>query len=192
MSQTSRRDKLLKSTSMDDALLTHVRFVVPDDAAFICALRADPNLNQHISKSSAAVEHQRTWIENYKKREEEGEEFYFVIRHQAQDLGVVRMYDFRGNSFCWGSWIIQPSKPSGLVTYSAIMIYKMGFDTLGFEQSHFDVRIENEKVINFHIRSGAEPTTRDDIDQHFVFPNSKWPAFRSASDSQIKMHQVAG
>lgn len=190
MSETMRRKELLKSPSMDDAFLTHVRFVVPDDAEFICKLRSDPNLNQHISKSSAAVEHQRTWIENYKEREEEGEEFYFVIRHQDKDLGVVRMYDFKENSFCWGSWIILPSRPSGLVTFSAVMIYEMGFDSLGFEQSHFDVRIENEKVINFHKRSGAEPTTRDNTDQFFIFPKSKWPAFRKASDVQIKMHRV--
>lgn len=69
-----------------------------------------------------------------------------------------------------GSWIILPTRPPGLVTFSAVLIYEMGFDCLNFAQSHFDVRLENRKVIDFHLRSGAEPTESNDLDQFFVFP----------------------
>lgn len=175
---------------MDGGFATHVRFVEPDDAAFICDLRADPTLNRHISRSSASVQAQKDWIATYKDREEAGSEFYFVICHRGQDYGVVRMYDFRDGSFCWGSWIILPSRPSGLVTFSAVMIYEMGFDALGFAQSHFDVRLDNQKVIDFHLRSGATPTHRDEVDQHFVFPKEVWPAFQSASAKQVQQHRV--
>lgn len=184
------RSLLLKSPSMDDEFFTNVRFVEPDDADFICNLRADPKLNQHISKSSPDVAAQRAWIERYKQREAAGEEFYFVIQHQLKSFGVVRMYDFRGNSFCWGSWIILPNRPAGLVTYSAVMIYEMGFDILGFEQSHFDVRLGNKNVIDFHLRSGALPTLRDEVDQHFIFQKEKWPDFKSASEAQIRSHRI--
>lgn len=184
------RAALLKSASMDDEFLSYVRFVEPSDAEFICNLRSDQTLNRHISATSSDVDAQRCWIDEYKKREAVGNEFYFVIRHQEKDYGVVRMYDFKDNSFSWGSWIILPSRPNGLVTYSAVMIYEMGFDVLGFDQSHFDVRVENEKVINFHLRSGAIQMARNDLDQNFVFPISQWTKFREVSIPQIRAHQV--
>ena len=183
------RAALLRSPAMDDKFFSHVRFVEPEDAEFICGLRSDQNLNEHISKTSPDAVAQRDWIEQYKVREAAGKEFYFIIRHQLKDYGVVRMYDFRRNSFCWGSWIILPSRPSGLVTYSAIMIYEMGFDILGFDQSHFDVRTENTKVIDFHLRSGAKATERDEVDQHFIFSKDAWLKFRTASTEQIKTHR---
>ena len=181
--------ELQNSPSMNDRFITYVRFVEPEDAEFICNLRSDPTLNQHISKNATDVEAQKAWIERYKMREAAGEEFYFVIRHQLQDYGVVRMYDFKKNSFCWGSWIILPSRPKGLVTFSAVMVYEMGFDVLNFDQSHFDVRLENKKVIDFHLRSGAKPTKQDGIDQHFVFMNDAWPAFKARSETQIMAHR---
>ena len=184
------REALLRSPAMDDEFFSNVRFVEPEDAEFICGLRSDKNLNEHISKTAPDVDAQREWIENYKVREVAGEEFYFVIRHQLRDYGVVRMYDFKENSFCWGSWIILPSRPSGLVTYSAIMIYEMGFDILGFDQSHFDVRLENTRVIDFHLRSGAEPTVRDEVDQYFAFSKGAWSKFRAASTEKIKTHRM--
>lgn len=184
------RSSLLRSPSMDDEFFTHLRFVEPEDAEFICKLRSDQSLNKHISKSDPDIEAQRDWIVKYKDREASGEEFYFVIRHQLTDYGVVRMYDFKENSFSWGSWIILPSRPSGLVTYSAVMIYELGFDFLGFDQSHFDVRIGNEKVIDFHLRSGARKTHSTQIDQYFIFSKSSWPEFRAQSETQIKSHRL--
>jgi Acetyltransferase (GNAT) domain len=178
------------SAAMDPAMVTSLRFVEADDAAFICRLRSDLSLNQHISHGSTDVNAQRAWIETYKDREADGREFYFVIRHQLKDFGLVRMYDFRDNSFCWGSWIVLPDRPDGLVTYSAVMIYELGFDALGFEASHFDVRLSNQKVIDFHLRSGAEAVSRDATDQYFVFSKEKWPRFRTASARQIEAHRV--
>ncbi|MEO0567748.1 MAG: GNAT family N-acetyltransferase [Pseudomonadota bacterium] len=185
------RSTLLNSPAMNRRFLTNVRFVESEDAQFIVDLRSNQNLNQHISKTAPDVKAQRQWILKYKEREMSGEEFYFVICHDEQDLGVVRMYDFKDGSFCWGSWIILPSRPSGLVTFSAVMIYEMGFDALGFNQSHFDVRLENKRVIDFHLRSGAEPTKRDDVDQFFVFPKSKWPRFKENCVTQIHAHRIA-
>src|SRR3954467_981960 len=126
---------------MNTRFRSHLRFVEPDDAAFICHLRNDPSLNRHLGPSSPDVEQQRQWIERYKLREQADDEFYFVIVSDGQERGVARMYDFRPingeRSFCWGSWIIPPPRIPGLATFSAIMIYELGFDTLGFQRCHF-------------------------------------------------------
>ncbi|SIS63963.1 GNAT family N-acetyltransferase [Phaeovulum vinaykumarii] len=184
------RKEILKSDALDDGYISHLRFVEESDAAFICGLRSDSKLNAHISQADVSVEAQRKWISDYKAREAAGDEYYFVIRHQAKDYGVVRMYDFQPDSFCWGSWIILPERPSGLVTFSALMMYEIGFDVLDYPRSHFDVRHGNTNVINFHLRSGATPTHADEANQYFNFERAQWPVFREKSAAQLNAHRM--
>jgi RimJ/RimL family protein N-acetyltransferase len=136
---------------------------------------------------------QREWIEFYKKREAEGREFYFVIVNDLRDVGLVRIYDFRENprSFCWGSWIIRPPRAAGLVTFSAIMIYEIGFDAMEFPQSHFEVRNSNAGVIAFHRRSGAEEVGKDDNNTYFIFDKLHYHYFRERSAIPIALHRTA-
>ncbi len=173
-------ERILATPSLDPKFSSYLRFVELEDAAFICELRSDPNLNRYLNPSSDDEAEQREWIKRYKDREICGEEYYFVISHNKTDYGVVRMYDFRENprSFSWGSWIVKPTRPAGLVTYSAVMIYELGFECLGFEQAHFDVRKENTNVINFHLRSGAIETGKTELDRFFVFPKKRWHSFK--------------
>jgi RimJ/RimL family protein N-acetyltransferase len=189
-------DDVLEAPALNQMFRFHFRLVEPADAAFICTLRSDPELNRHLSPSSPDVEAQRRWIESYKAREAEGCEFYFVIVADDADQGVVRMYDFREidgrKSFCWGSWIIKPPRPPSLVTFSAICIYELGFNTLGFEQSHFDVRRENTAVTGFHHRAGAKKTGEDELNLYFEFPSNHFSGLLAASTEQIKAGRSLG
>lgn len=65
------------------------------------------------------------------------------------------------DSFCWGSWIIKDSSPSYVAIESALCIYEFAFNTLGFRQSHFDVRKNNVKVVAFHQRCKARIVRED-------------------------------
>ncbi|MBS0270176.1 MAG: GNAT family N-acetyltransferase [Proteobacteria bacterium] len=187
----SALDRVKDATATDPTLRTYLRLVEPDDAKFICDLRSNVTLNRHLSPSSPSVEAQKQWIEKYKTREQLGTEFYFVIVCDRKEQGVVRMYDFKSdpNSFCWGSWIILPSRPPGLVTFSAILIYDLGFDALHFDQSHFDVKKKNLNVIDFHKRAGANETGADDENLYFAMTRSGFENFRASSSQQIKQHR---
>jgi RimJ/RimL family protein N-acetyltransferase len=78
-----------------------------NDAEFIYTMRQNEAKTKYLSKVSGTVEDQKNWIVNYKQREEDKKEFYFVIESKdSEKLGLVRMYDFQDNSFCWGSWLI--------------------------------------------------------------------------------------
>lgn len=184
------RQEILAAPALDPRFRSHLRLVEPEDAAYIAALRADPALNRHLSPPPESVAAQRDWIEAYKTREAAGREFYFVIRSGGADRGVVRLYDFRDGSFAWGSWIIPPGRPAGLVTFSAVMVYEIGFDALGFDRSHFDVRKGNAGVIAFHLRAGAVEAGETAADRLFTFPRAAWPAFRAASAARIAAHRV--
>jgi len=82
-----------------------------DDAEFIYSLRSNPVKNKYLNVSVDSVEKQKIWIQNYKLREEKHLEFYFKIVSENKNVGVVRIYDFKKDSFSWGSWIILDSAP---------------------------------------------------------------------------------
>ncbi|EES4636298.1 GNAT family N-acetyltransferase, partial [Escherichia coli] len=84
-----------------------------NDAEFIYSLRIDSRLNKHISTINGTVIEQAEWIEDYKKREENNEEFYFIIKRTDNDekIGTIRLYNItKDDGFCWGSWILNDDK----------------------------------------------------------------------------------
>ncbi len=151
----------------------NLRTVQVTDAEFIYNLRQNQDKTKYLSKVTGTVESQKEWIKEYKQREDAQKEFYFVIESKdKQKLGLVRMYDFKDNSFCWGSWLIKEDAPKTTAIESALQIYEFGFYDLKFQKSHFDVRKGNDKVIAFHQRFGAKIVDEDELDYFFNFEKS--------------------
>ena len=158
----------LKSKSL------HFKLVESDDAEFILSLRADETYNKYLSPVEFNLKAQLDWLYHYKKREKKNDEFYFVIVNANHErCGTVRLYDFRQNSFCWGSWILNDKKPQHAAIQSAFLVYEFGFKVLNFEESHFDVRKENLNVIDFHKRMGAEIFEEDRDNFYFKISSKK-------------------
>jgi RimJ/RimL family protein N-acetyltransferase len=134
---------------------------------------------------------QGDWIDGYVKREEKGEEFYFLIKRASDDCpcGTVRLYDFQGTSFCWGSWILDQNKPRLAAVESALLVYEIAFERLNFVQSHFDVRVDNTRVIRFHERMGAIRTHVAGDDQHMRLSKS---AFEVEKNKLLRIIAGAG
>lgn len=143
------------------------RPVTVADAAFILKLRTDPDLNRHLSLVSDDLAAQESWIAGSMQRSRLGEEFYFLILHQGQPVGTVRLYDFQQDSFCWGSWIIVPGTPARVALQSAAGVYEVGHHVLGFPRAHFEVRKDNASVNRFHRRTGAVLISEDACSHHY-------------------------
>jgi len=131
------------------------------DAEFILSLRTDEKKSRYLSATSNDLDAQRAWLDQYRNSEGQA---YFIIEHGNEPIGTVRLYDARGTSFCWGSWILKDGRPRQAAMESALMVYAYALDHLGFSACHFDVRKGNERVIKFHERFGAVRTgeTPDD------------------------------
>ena len=136
------------------------------DAAFILALRTNEQKSRHLSKVSADLQNQKDWLLAYQARKNEA---YFVIENLERDkLGMVRIYDAQGESFCWGSWILSNDAPSTAAIESALMVYAYAMGTLGFSMAHFQVNKANERVWKFHERFGAIRRAEDADQFHYV------------------------
>lgn len=131
------------------------------DAEFILGLRTDPIKGKYLSTTTADLDMQVAWLKKY---ENDNSQVYFIIedRH-GERFGTIRLYDVRGDSFCWGSWILRDGRPSGFAMESALLVYQFAL-TLGFRNSHFDVRKENTSVWQFHERFGAARTGEEGED----------------------------
>ena len=143
-----------------------LRFAEVQDSEFIVNLRQDEELSRYISPTSGDVSKQKIWISTYKEREKAGSEYYYIIENLGTSVGTVRLYDFRGDSFCWGSWIIVRGQSTKIAYSSVIMAYDFAFNELGFNQSHFDVMKGNDSVLRFHVKMGANIVRSDDANNY--------------------------
>ena len=197
MIHNSRKDK---ATQLDNIILVEdsgmnkltsrtirLRFVEESDAEFILKLRLDEKYNQFLSGVSPDLRSQKDWIRKYKIDEKAKKQFYFVIeRLDGTPCGTVRVYDLKQDSFCWGSWILNENKTRFAALESAFLIYKFGFEELGYKKSHFDVMKGNEKVISFHTKMGAIPTGEDEQNYFFEISDSTVYATQEKLMSKLK------
>lgn len=140
------------------------RNAVVDDAEFILSLRTNKSLSKFLSPTGNSIDDQKKWLEKYEK---DTGQAYFIIVHNEKKIGTVRLYDAKGISFCWGSWILEKTRPRQAAVESALMVYAYAVDHLGFEKAHFDVRKGNEKVWKFHEKFGAIRTSETEEDYYY-------------------------
>lgn len=164
-----------------------LRFVEESDAEFILKLRLDEKYNQFLSSVTADLQSQKDWIKKYKHDEKDKKQFYFIIeRLDGTPCGTVRVYDLKQDSFCWGSWILNEDKTRYAALESAFLVYKFGFEVLGFKKSHFDVMKGNERVISFHKKMGAVETGGDEQNYYFEINDSTVYAMQEKLASKIQ------
>jgi len=163
-----------------------LRFIQPNDAAYVYGLRTDPKYNSHLSNVTGTVEDQRKWIESYKDREAAGQEFYYVIeRKDGTRCGLVRLYDIEADSFTWGSWILDENKTRNAALESAVLSFGIGFDTLEMHSAIVDVRVVNEHAAAFYRRLGMVETHRTDQDIFFNYTREQFDTDRTHHLKQL-------
>lgn len=164
-----------------------LQLIMPDDAGYVRTLRTDPTYNRHLSAVHGTVEDQRQWIEEYKAREANGEELYYVIeRKDGTRCGLVRLYDIGDDSFTWGSWILDANKPRKAALESALLSFGVGFCCLNLPKAFVDVRINNEKARAFYVRLGMKELRREGQDIFFAYDRETFEA------DQNKLLQIIG
>lgn len=155
--------RLRKATRVTGKTI-NFRDATVDDASYILSLRIDANKSRYLSQVSGELAAQQRWLSIYAKATDQA---YFIIEYQGKPIGTVRLYDQRGDSFCWGSWILGASSPHHAAMESALMVYAYAIDHLGFVSAHFDVRKGNGRVWQFHERFGARRVAETDDDYFY-------------------------
>jgi len=146
-----------------------LRLAEEADAEFILSLRTNLKLNAHISNTSPEISDQIKWIQNYKTREKQGLEYYFVSQDQdGNKYGTIRLYNFDPTSFELGSWVFMPNSPLGIAVKTHIIGLEMGFEQLNAEYCRISVRKKNTGVVRYIEDFKPIITSEDDLDYHFA------------------------
>lgn len=179
---------------LKDSHTIYFRLVEESDAEFIHSLRIDSTYNKYLSKVDDDVEKQRQWIIDYKKRELNNDEYYYIIHRKDNQapIGTLRIYDFQpeSNSFCWGSWILNEDKTRYAALECAMRVYEYAFEELNYNRCHMDIRKENVGVIAFHKRFGIQIYDETEIDYYAYLYKEDYlkvkDEFNAFLDSNIK------
>lgn len=142
-----------------------LREVTVEDVEFILSLRCDAKKSRFLHKTDYNIEEQKNYLKHYFDIKNE---WYFIsLNKLGKRIGTYRIYDIQKNSFCIGSWLmIEGVKPEeSFETDYLVRMY--GFDVLGFDKIHFDVRKENKKVWRYHEMFGAVRTGETSLDYLF-------------------------
>ncbi|MCA0911023.1 GNAT family N-acetyltransferase [Qipengyuania gaetbuli] len=154
-----------------------LRLIELEDAPYVYGLRMNPAYNRHLSPVSGSVADQREWIANYKTREADRRELYYVIeRRNGAPCGTVRLYDIGNESFTWGSWILDHNKPPKAALESAILSFGLGFRELGCKIANIDVRLGNTKAEAFYRRLSMRELGQNERDMFFAYDRETFEA----------------
>ncbi|HBB0761417.1 TPA: GNAT family N-acetyltransferase [Escherichia coli] len=161
-----------------------------ESARKIVELRNGDVQKKFLNPTKNSIEDQLEWLGNYLERNMNGDEFYFFIKRIDTDeiIGTVRIYDIKRDidSFCWGSWILNERKTHTAALESYLLINKFAFYHLNYQNSHFDVRKDNSKVISFHKKTGAVITDDDEMNYYFQYTKEKFEKFSLKYNGLIK------
>ena len=172
----------LPSDFIYDKYGIQVRFVTEDDAEFIIKLRTDPKLTRFIHDTDSDIQKQKEWIRNYKVREAEGKEYYFVVSNNDIPAGLIRIYNIHDKIFTVGSIIMDKEAPIHCALAATIMAKEVAFEMLGMElEDTFDgVHIDNKQVVKLSLSWGKKEYRR------FQDVKGEYIAFRLTKEDYLK------
>lgn len=141
-----------------------VRLVKESDASFILSLRSDKWLTRFIHPTENDEDKQRVWIRDYKVREKDGKEYYFIYSVNGESFGLNRIYNIVGETCTGGSWLCKPGTEVEYVVATTLIHRDILFEIMGIKEDNFDVRKGNHKVQKFHEMTGCIKTGETELD----------------------------
>lgn len=151
-----------------------VSLVNEKDASFILHLRTNNKLSRHLHPTQDDLECQIQWIREYKIREKEGREYYFIFSKDDKPIGVNRVYNIFEYFGVGGSWLCDPNNDPMDSLITTILGDEVCFDIIGLAYIVFDVRKANTHVWKFHESRGAIKIGESDIDYYYYLSKTNY------------------
>lgn len=157
-----------------------LRLAEEHDAEFIYSLRTDPELSKFISFTNPGIEDQINWLKNYKIREKEKSEFYYIAQDEyGNKYGTIRLYNFDEKSFELGSWLFHRNSPIGMAVKTHFIGFEVGFEILKAEYARFEIRKQNTGVLKYVIDFKPNLVGEDDLNYYFTISKENFYVRRS-------------
>lgn len=143
------------------------RLVNENDVDFILKLRTNKELTKHIHQTEGDRDLQLRWIRDYKQREEEGREYYFIFFYKGVPVGLNRMSSRSELYAVSGSWLCEPEIEAWIPIAINFLFNDIVFEILKIQLVVCDVRKLNKKVNRYHKMIGDVYIHESDIDNFY-------------------------
>jgi len=154
----------------------YFRLVELEDAEFILSLRNDPALSKYLNKTSSKLEDQISWLKEYKKREQKGEDFYIITMSEdgKTRYGLNRLYDITNEVYEFGSWLYSPVTSKDKAVLADLFCHSIAFEEFKIPLCKMSVRKKNTRVMRY--AKSYEPTFlwEDELSEYFVYNYETW------------------
>lgn len=144
------------------------RLVNESDSEFILNLRTDKELSKFIHHTDEDIQKHLSWLAEYKQREKEGRDYYFIYFKDDNPVGVNRIYNIHEYYGTSGSWLCSKKYDSSTTLSTYFLLREIVFKILQLDLLIYDVRKENKKVWKFHKMLGAQIIGESEIDYYFA------------------------
>lgn len=152
-----------------------LRSVEVEDAEFILSLRLDKEINKYLSHVTNDIEEQVKWIKNYKSREFDKIEFYFIIENiDGIKYGTLRAYDIQDSECMWGSYILTKDRPQNFSYRSANLLFDFLFNTLKVNTIKMEAYKKNTRSIHVCENLGFRIFDSDDEKYYMSLNKSEY------------------
>lgn len=134
-----------------------VRLAQIEDSAFILALR-NSKRGQMLHATENDLQKQIEWMKEYKKREKECNDYYFIYFFNDEPIGVNRVYDIKPEekSCVTGSWVIKEGVSFEVSMRTMLILRGVVFETLELEVSYGDTKKTNKHMQRLYKMLGIE------------------------------------
>lgn len=165
------------------------RLVTLADAEFIWTLRNHKYKSRHLHSVGETIEEQKEWLREYKQKENQGEEYYFIISDENDTpQGLFRIYNIKPDSAEVGSWIFKDDAPDLIAVRAELMLKEFAFEVLDKKDLFFDTRKKNKRIYTYSKMQYSEVIGEDQ--QSFYFRLSK-DDFKKGKEKVKKMMQIS-
>lgn len=146
----------------------NVRLVDERDTEFILSLRSDKVLSKHLHSMNNDIQKHLEWLTQYKLREIESRDYYFIYHKDKKPIGLNRIYNITEFYATIGSWICSPTNDAedSMATY--FFMLDILFEELNLDLTVFEVRKKNTHVWKLHQQAGATRVGQSDVDYYYV------------------------
>lgn len=165
----------------------YARLVKEDDVDFVLELRTNKELTKHIHQTENNREQQIQWLREYKNREAEGKEYYFIFFRNGQPVGFNRMSSRSELYAISGSWLCKPGIEPWIPIAINFLFNDIVFEILNIQLVICDVRKANKMVNKYHLMIGDIKIHESDID-NFYYRTSK--TFTPKRNKIIKLYHL--
>lgn len=165
-----------------------VRLVNEEDAGYILKLRTDTGLAKFIHQTDNDLDKHLKWMKQYKERELDGRDYYFIYFKDGQPVGVNRIYNIYHYYATIGSWICDPTNDAETSIATYFFMLDILFEYMNLDLTIFDVRKKNTHVWKLHKMAGAIKVGESDVDYYFAINKQTYLSQRESllSISNIK------